>query len=95
MDLKGMLFGRADQSRAALNTDEMTPYQRRDALREHLANLQACQSYQADNSWLLSDISPSAGSATYANVNGQVVDISSAEYADWWNANYGNPYPLD
>lgn len=94
MSLKDMLFGRADQSRAALDTDGMTPYQRRDALREHLTNLQVCQAYQADNSWLLSDMSPSAGSATYANVNGQVVDISSPEYVAWWNEHYGTT-PLD
>jgi hypothetical protein len=94
MDLKGMLFGRADQSRAALDTDGMTPYQRRDALREHLTNLEACQAYQADHSWLLSDISPSAGSATYANVGGQIVDISSAEYAAWYDRYYGQA-PLD
>ena len=51
----------------------------------------ARSAYEADHGEPLG----SSNSATYANVNGQIVDISSAEYAAWWNQYYGNSYPLD
>lgn len=34
-------------------------------------------------------------SMTIALVDGQVVDLASDAYAAWWNANYGDQYPLD
>jgi hypothetical protein len=47
----------------------------------------------SDAPWLLHE--GNAGSHTMANVGGQVIDISSPEYAAWWNANFGDQYPLD
>jgi hypothetical protein len=97
MGLFDWLTARVDAAETASNhaiqmfrDGEISKAQALDVSQRYLEADRARSAYEADHGKSLG----SAGSATYANVNGQVVDTSSAEYAAWWNEHYGQA-PLD
>lgn len=70
---------------------EITKEQALDVSRLYLEADRARASFEADNG----EPQGGAGSSTMVNIGGLVVDTASVEYRDWWNANFGERYPLD